>query len=91
MAATSAELGPVAFTNGWYCPRCTCVTEHKEVLHQQVCLECGLTPRGSKPVEYFQRPEVKAKKREYKKQLTIEKLEAKLAKLRMEESYVGPQ
>jgi ribosomal protein S27AE len=51
---------PVFFRNGWYCPKCGCMTEHKKVKGRQVCLECGFA--GPK---YGQRPDVKAKKREY--------------------------
>jgi hypothetical protein len=60
-----------AFKNGWPCPECGCMTEHRQVQGQQVCLECGHRlgkPSGyvkAKKREYSKRPEVKAKQREY--------------------------
>lgn len=84
------------FENGWFCKTCGCITEHQKVCGQQVCVICGCRPNGEKPVSYFQRPDIKAKKRAYDqrpdvkarrqeryREKQLERLKAKLAKSTM--------
>ena len=61
---------PVFFHNGWPCPKCGCMTEHKNVMGQEVCLTEGCGYKLGKPYEkqkaYYQRPDVKEKQKAYR-------------------------
>lgn len=37
------------FTNGWFCKKCGCLTEHRKLHNQEVCVECGSILGYKKP------------------------------------------
>src|SRR4030042_865902 len=60
VAKVVAVGGVQLFINGWFCPKCDCVTEHVEVKGNLRCSECGF----AKPINKH-KDEVSAKKRAY--------------------------
>lgn len=72
------------FINGFFCKKCDRVTEHKKVKSTQICLECGFV-LGKNQEQLA--ADVKAKKREWRRQRKIAKLERKLEALKMEASH----
>ena len=59
---------PSRFENGWFCTVCACVTEHKEVEGQQVCLACGFK-MGQQQKAYYKanRAKLSVQKKAYYK------------------------
>src|SRR4030042_3543853 len=58
VAKVVAVGGVQLFINGWFCPKCDCVTEHVEVKENLRCSECGF----GKPINKH-KDEASAKKR----------------------------
>jgi hypothetical protein len=83
------------FRNGWLCPKCDRLTEHKEVRGQQVCLECGFAL--GKPISERERDlkyrinylTKKIQKVKSSSQLQIEVLEKRLAQAQEELSSIS--
>ena len=95
MAKVVAVGGVQLFINGWFCPKCDCVTEHVEVKENLRCSECGF----AKPINKH-KDEVSAKKRAWREAHKDEvnecqrdyrkrkRLEKKLEAVKMEDSIL---
>jgi ribosomal protein S27AE len=72
------------FKNGWSCPQCDCMTEHREVKGRQVCLKCGYALGSQRPEvkerqkAYSQRPEVKEQKKAYSQRPEVKEQKKKI-------------